>query len=293
MVQFINLTLGGLSAGAVYAAIALALVLIWRATRIVNFAQGGMLMITTFLAFTVVSDGGSYWLALAVAIVAGLVLGAVVERLLIRPVENKPQLNAVVVTFGLLVLLQGIAGMIFGGTPRSYPPAFGIQGFQIGGGRRLLFAPNDLWVFLVVLAVMVVLAVVFRRTSLGLRMRSAAFAPEVARLLGVRVGRMFTVGWALAAAVGALAGVLIAPDTFVSPNAFDSTLVFGFTAAVIGGLDSPPGAVVGGISLGIVLGWVSGYLGSDIVNLGALVVLVLVLMIRPNGLFGHAAGRRV
>jgi branched-chain amino acid transport system permease protein len=292
MVQFIDLTLAGLSAGAVYAAIGLALVLIWRATRIVNFAQGGMLMITTFLAYTVVSNGGSYWLALAVAVVAGLVLGAVVERLVIRPVENKPPLNAVIVTFGLLVLLQGVAGMVFGGTPKSYPPAFGIRGFVVAG-RRLLFTPNDLWVVLVVLAVMIGLAAVFRWTSLGLKMRSAAFAPEVARLLGVRVGRMFTVGWALAAAVGALAGVLIAPDTFVSPNAFDATLVFGFTAAVIGGLDSPPGAVVGGVSLGLVLSYVSGYLGSDVVGLGALVVLVIVLMVRPNGLFGRAAGRRV
>ncbi|HVV23148.1 MAG TPA: branched-chain amino acid ABC transporter permease [Pseudonocardiaceae bacterium] len=292
MVQFIDLTLGGLSAGAVYAAVALALVLIWRATRIVNFAQGGMLMITTFLAYAVVGDGGSYWLALLVAVVSGLVLGAVVERLVIRPVENKPPLNAVVVTFGLLVLLQGAAGMVFGGTPKSYPPAFGIRGFVVSG-RRLLFTPNDLWVVLVVLAVMAGLAAVFRWTPLGLRMRSAAFAPEVARLLGVRVGRMFTVGWALAAAVGALAGVLIAPTTFVSPNTFDSTLVYGFTGAVIGGLDSPPGAVVGGVSLGIVLSWVSGYLGSDVVGLGALVVLVVVLMVRPNGLFGHAAGRRV
>ncbi|HYS37667.1 MAG TPA: branched-chain amino acid ABC transporter permease [Pseudonocardiaceae bacterium] len=292
MVQFTDLTLAGLAAGAVYAAIGLALVLIWRATRIVNFAQGGMLMITTFLAYTVVSDGGSYWLALAVAVVSGLVLGAVVERLVIRPVENKPPLNAVIVTFGLLVLLQGVAGMVFGGTPKSYPPAFGIRGFVVAG-RRLLFTPNDLWVVLVVLAVMVGLAAVFRWTPLGLKMRSAAFAPEVARLLGVRVGRMFTVGWALAAAVGALAGVLIAPDTFVSPNAFDATLVFGFTAAVVGGLDSPPGAVVGGLSLGLVLSYVSGYLGSDVVGLGALVVLVIVLMVRPNGLFGRAAGRRV
>ncbi|HEX3589769.1 MAG TPA: branched-chain amino acid ABC transporter permease [Pseudonocardiaceae bacterium] len=292
MVQFIDLTLGGLSTGAVYAAVALALVLIWRATRIVNFAQGGMLMITTFLAYTIVSNGGSYWLALIAAVVAGVILGAVVERLVIRPVENKPQLNAVVVTFGLLVLLQGVAGMIFGGTPKSYPPAFGIRGFSVGA-RRLLFAPNDLWVVLVVLGLMVLLAFVFQRTTLGLRMRSAAFAPEVARLLGVRVGRMFTVGWALAAAVGALAGVLIAPSTFVSPNAFDGILVFGFTAAVIGGLDSPGGAVVGGVSLGVVLSWVSGYLSSDIVNLASLIVLVLVLMVRPNGLFGNAAGRRV
>jgi branched-chain amino acid transport system permease protein len=292
VVQFIDLTLAGLSAGAVYAAIGLALVLIWRATRIVNFAQGGMLMITTFIAFTVLSNGGSYWLALLVAVASGLVLGAVVERLVIRPIEDKPPLNAVIVTFGLLVLLQGVAGMIFGGTPRSFPPAFGIRGFTVAG-NRLLFSPNDLWVVLVVLVVMLGLAAVFRWTALGLRMRSAAFAPEVARLLGVRVGRMFTVGWALAAAVGALAGILIAPNTFVSPTAFDATLVYGFTAAVIGGLDSPSGAVVGGVALGVVLSYVSGYLGSDIVSFGSLVVLILVLMIRPNGLFGGARGRRV
>ncbi|GHF34335.1 branched-chain amino acid transport system permease protein [Amycolatopsis bartoniae] len=292
MGRFLDLTLAGLTSGAVYAAVALALVLIWRSTRIVNFAQGGMLMVTTFLAYTVVSHGGSYWLALAVAVLSGLVLGAVVERLLVRPVEKRAPLDAVVVTFGLLVLLQGLAGMIFGGTPRSYPPGFGITGFRVAG-HQLLFSPNDLWVILVVLGVMAALAVVFRRTSLGLRMRSAAFAPEVARLLGVRVGRMLTVGWALAAVVGAIAGVLIAPSTFVSPTAFDATLVFGFTAAVIGGLDSPPGAVVGGLALGVVLSYVSGYLGPDIVTFATLVVLIFVLMVRPSGLFGTSAGRRV
>ncbi len=259
---------------------------------VLNFAQGGMLMITTFVAYTIVHHGGSYWLALVVAVLGGVVLGAVVERLLIRPVENRPPLDAVVVTFGLLILLQGLAGMIFGGTPRSYPPAFGIRGYRVGD-RRLLFAPNDLWVVLIVCAVMVLLAVLFRWTSLGLRMRAAAFAPEVSRLLGVRVGRMLTIGWALAAGVGALAGVLIAPGTFVSPTAFDAWLVFGFTAAVIGGLDSPPGALVGGLSLGVVLSYISGYVGSDVVALGALVVLVAVLMVRPSGLFGTMAGRRV
>ncbi|GAB3569854.1 branched-chain amino acid ABC transporter permease [Amycolatopsis endophytica] len=292
MGRFLDLTLAGLTSGTVYAAVALALVLIWRSTRIVNFAQGGMLMITTFLAYTVISHGGSYWLALAVAIAAGLVLGAVVERVLIRPVANRPPLDAVVVTFGLLVGLQGIAGMVFGGTPQSYPPAFSIAGFEVSGSQ-ILFSLNDLWIVGVVLAVMVVLAVVFRRTSIGLRMRATAFAPEVARLLGVRVGRMLTVGWALAAVVGAIAGVLIAPSTFVSPTAFDAVLVFGFTAAVIGGLDSPPGAVVGGLVLGLVLSLVSGYLGPDVVTLGALVVLIVVLMVRPHGLFGAGARRRV
>jgi branched-chain amino acid transport system permease protein len=290
--KFIDLTLNGISTGAIYAAVALALVLIWRATRIVNFAQGGMLMITTFIASSVINSSGSYWLGFFVALLSGLVLGAIVERILIRPVESAPPLNAVIVALGLLILLQAAAGMIWGNAPRSFPAAFSIRGYDVSG-TRLLFAPNDTFIVLVVIGVALGLALLFRVTPLGLRMRAAAFEPEVARLLGVRVGRMFTVGWALAAAVGALAGVLIAPDTFVSPNAFDATLVFGFTAAVIGGLDSPPGAVVGGLSLGLVLSYVSGYLGSDVVGLGALVVLVIVLMVRPNGLFGRAAGRRV
>ncbi len=292
MTRFLNLVLSGLSDGMVYAAVALALVLIWRATRIVNFAQGGMLMLTTFIAFSVNQQTGSYWLALGAALLSGLVLGAVLERLVVRPVENAPPLNAVIVTLGLLVLLQAVAGMVWGGTPRSYSPAFSIVGYQVGS-TRLQFGPSDLFVVLAVLAVMVLLTVLFRATSLGLRMRATAFSPEVARLLGVRVGRMLTLGWALAALVGSLAGVLVAPSTFVGPNTFDAVLVFGFTAAVVGGLDSPVGGVIGGVLLGVTLALVSGYLGSDVVTLGALVVLLAVLMVRPNGLFSRTSGRRV
>jgi branched-chain amino acid transport system permease protein len=292
MLEFVNLTLSGITGGMVFAAVALALVLIWRSTRIVNFAQGGMLMLTTFLAWTVVHDTGSYWLALITALGAGLLLGGLVERLLIRPVERRPPLNAVIVTLGLLVLLQAVAGMIWGGSPHSYPPAFSIQGFAVGG-NRLLLSPADLFVIGAVALVMAVLVVLFRRTSLGLRMRATAYAPEVARLLGVRVGRMLTLGWAMAAVVGALAGVLIAPSVFVGPNQFDQILVYGFTAAIIGGLESPVGAVVGGLALGCVLSYVSGYAGSDITTLGALGVLIAVLMIRPAGLFGSTAGRSV
>jgi branched-chain amino acid transport system permease protein len=292
MLRFLNLTLGGISTGIVYAAVALALVLIWRSTRIVNFAQGGMLMITTFIAYSVIAAGGSYWLALLAALVAGVILGAVVELLLIRAVEDAPPLNAVIVTLGLLVLLQAGAGMIWGGEPRSIATAFGIRGYQVGG-RHLQFSPSDLFAVLAVLAVMVALWLLLQRTSLGLQMRAAAFAPQIARLLGVRVGRTLTLGWALAAGVGALAGMLVAPSTFVSPNAFDPILVFGFTAAVLGGLDSSVGAVVGGLGLGLVLSYLGGYAGSDVVTLGALAVLVTVLLIRPNGLFSGSAGRRV
>jgi branched-chain amino acid transport system permease protein len=292
MTRFIDLTLNGISTGAVYAVVALALVLIWRATRIINFAQGAMLMITTFIASSVISSSGSYWLGFAVALLCGLVLGAVVERVLIRRVEAGPPLNAVIVALGLLVLLEAIAGMIWGNTPRSFPPAFSIQGYEVNG-TRVLFSPNDTFTVLVVIGVAVALALLFRGTAIGLKMRAAAFRPEVARMLGVRVGRMLTLGWALAALVGSLAGVLVAPSVFVGPNQFDPILIFGFTAAVLGGLDSPAGAAVGGIVLGLALSYVSGYEGSSLVTLAALVILVAVLMIRPGGLFSSTQERRV
>jgi branched-chain amino acid transport system permease protein len=290
--RFLDLTLNGIANGAIYSAAALSLVLIWRATRILNFAQAGMLMLTTFVAWTITDAGGSYWVAFVVALLCGLVLGAAVERIVIRPVEGAPALNAVIVTIGLLVLLQAAAGMIWGGNPRSFPPAFSIKGYVIGG-HAVLFSRFDLFTVLVVAVLMVAITLLFARTSLGLRMRAAAFAPEVSRLLGVRVGDLYTVGWALASMVGSLAGVLIAPGVFVSPNAFDAVLVFGFTAAVIGGLESPAGAVVGGVSLGLALSYVSGYGGAELVTLGALVILVAVLMVRPNGLFSRTHARRV
>lgn len=292
MTKFIDLTLSGISTGAVYAAVALALVLIWRATRIVNFAQGAMLMLTTFIASAVINSTGSYVVGLVVALACGLVLGALVERVLIRRVENAPPLNAVIVTLGLYTVIVAIAGMIWGNTPRSFPAAFSLRGYKVGS-TTLLFTPNDTFIVVMVIAVAVGLALVFRATSLGLRMRAAAFAPEVARLLGVRVGQMFTVGWALAAVAGALAGVLVAPSTFLGPNSFDPILISGFVAAVLGGLDSPPGAVVGGLILGLALSYVSGYEGSALVPLAALVILVLVLMVRPGGLFSSTQERRV
>jgi branched-chain amino acid transport system permease protein len=290
--KFIDLTLNGISTGAIYAAVALSLVLIWRATRIVNFAQGAMLMFTTFIASAVINSTGSYVLGLLVALASGLVLGAVVERVVMRPVESAPPLNAVIVALGVYTLLVAVAGMIWGNTPRSFPAAFSLRGYEVGG-TRLLFSPNDSFIVLVVIAAALGLALLFQRTSLGLRMRAAAFQPEVARMLGVRVGQMFTVGWALAAVAGSLAGVLVAPSVFLGPNDFDPILIIGFVAAVLGGLDSPPGAVVGGLLAGLALSYVSGYEGSSLVPLAALVLLVAVLMVRPGGLFSASKERRV
>ena len=292
MSRFLDLTLNGISNGMIYAAVAIAFVLIWRATRIVNFAQGAMLMVTTFIAWDVIDSGGAYWVGFVVAILSGLILGAVIEVVLIRPVEKAPPINAVIVAIGLLIFLQAIAGMIWGGTPRSFPPAFSIRGYDIGG-HHVLFGPFDLFTVLAVLGAALLLLVLFRGTSIGLQMRASAFEPQVARLQGVWVGRMLTLGWALASAAGSLAGVLIAPAVFVGPNNFDPVTVFGFTAAVLGGLDSPLGAVVGGLVLGLSLSYVAGYAGSALVTLAALAILIAVLMVRPEGLFAAAKARRV
>jgi branched-chain amino acid transport system permease protein len=277
----------------VYAAFALALVLIWRSTRIVNFAQGSMAAATTFIALALIQAGQSYWVALVVALVSGFVLGAVVERVVIRPVEGGPELNAVIVALGLFVAIQAGIAIIFGSSFQSFPTPFGLQGFQVGDSRIAL-TPTSLYVIGSVLVVMALLVALFRFTRVGLAMSASAFGQEVARLLGVKVGRMLTLGWALAAVVGSLSGLLIAGGEFVYPAFMDSLIVFGFVAAVLGGLDSPVGAIVGGLILGLALSYVSGYVerGSSLVSVAALVILMVVLLVRPGGLFASSTARR-
>jgi len=290
--QFLTTALTGLTLGMVYAAFALALVLIWRSTRIVNFAQAPMAMLTTYIALTLVDAGYSYWVGFAAALLSGLLLGAVVERVVIRPVEGKAHINAVILTLGLFIVFTAVASIIFGSRFRSFPAPFGLRGLEIGGVHVAL-TTSGIFTIVAVLVVMGLLVALFRCTDLGLMMRASAFNQEVARLLGVRVGRMLTLGWALAAMVGSLAGLLIAGGSLVHPSYMDSVVVFGFVAAVLGGLDSPAGSVVGGLVLGLGLSFVSGYLGSDLVALAALAILMVVLLVRPGGLFSHAPARRV
>jgi branched-chain amino acid transport system permease protein len=292
MQEFVQFTLGGVSVGMIYAAIALSLVLIWRGTRILNYSQGGMAMFSAYVALIVINHTGNYWLGFVVALAFGLVLGAVLERVVVRPVESKPPLNAVIVTIGLLILLEGVAGIIYGGQFRSFPPAFSITGIKIGS-FGLGVSRSDVFTAVAVLAAALLLAALFRYTAVGLRLRATAFSPAVARLLGVRIGRVLTLGWALAGLFGALAGVLVSPSTFLYPNSMDSIFVLGFTAAVIGGLESPAGAIAGGVILGVLLNYVGGYLGANLVDLYGLGILVLVLMVRPSGLFSTTATRQV
>lgn len=292
MSHFVVLTLTGLASGMIYASLALALVLIWRGTRVVNFAQGAMAMACTYVALAVIESTGSYWLGFAAALLAGLVMGAAAERLLVRRVEAGPPLNAVILTLGLLLVLEAVVPMIAGGQIRGFPAPFPIGASEIGG-VFIALSPFNLFTIAAVLLVMAALLILFRFTSLGLRMRATAFAPEIARLLGVRVGRMLTMGWALASVAGALAGLLVAPTLLLYPNNMDVILVFGFTAAILGGLDSPIGALVGGLAIGLILSYVGGYLGSDLESLAALVILIVILMLRPHGLFISSAERRV
>ncbi len=289
---FIIYTVLGLTNGMVYAAVALALVMIWRATRIINYSQGAMAMFTTYLALIVIRHGAPYWVGFIVALAAGMVIGSITERVLVRPVEGRPPLNAVILSLGVLIVLEAVAPMLFGGQTQSFPaPVSNID--IIAGTTALDISPFDLLTIGAVLVAMLLLFVLFQRTTLGLRMRAAAFNPEIARILGIRVGRMLTLGWGIAAILGSLAGVLVAPSIFLYPNNMDEVLVFGFTGAIIGGLDSPVGAVVGAVGVGLVLSYVSGYIGADLAPLGGFVILIAVLMIRPQGLFAFGRQRQI
>lgn len=292
MADFVNYLLGGISNGAIIALMALALVLVWRSTRMVNFAQMGQAMFTTYVALSVQDATGSWILALAVGIGAGLVLGVIVYFLVIRPVRNSDTTGAIIATFGVLIAMQAGAAMIWGGDPKAFNVPVSSQGIEIGGSTWAI-SPYDILVLAVTAALVIGLTLLFTRTSLGLSMRAAAFNPEVARLSGVRVNRMLITGWALAGAVGAVGGVLIAPISTISPNGFDILLVFAFTAAVVGGLDSLIGAVTFGVGTGLVIALVTGYTDAGNAPIVALVLLALNLLVKPDGVFSHHRARSV
>ncbi|MBB4933029.1 branched-chain amino acid transport system permease protein [Lipingzhangella halophila] len=283
MDYFTNLTLNGVAEGAIYAALALSLIIIYQATRVVNFAQPALALIAAYIALTVTTATGSYWLGFAAALASGMLMGAATERLLIRPVQKTSQLSAIIITLGLLLLLQGVAGMIWSNEPHSFNYPMDYQG---------QFSPADFFGVAAILGAAMLLFALYRWTPLGLRMRAAAAHPEMARMLGVRVGLMLTLGWAIASIVGALAGMLAVPP-FIFPNALDSVFVYGLAAAVIGGLDNPFGSILGGFILGVSLSFVSGYLGPELMPMAALIILILVLSVRPDGLFTRPKARKV
>lgn len=292
MTLFLNYTLDGVANGMIYASLALALVLIYRATRIINFAQGAAGMLTTFIAFSLLSRGWGYWWAFVVVLLIGFAIGAVTQRALIRPLVGKSELNPAIVTIGLLVVFEGLAGAIYGNASHGFPAAFSQRGLRFGN-TIVAFSHFDVFILIAVLVLMTAMLVLFRFTALGLRMRASAFSREIARLLGVRVGLLLTLGWGLAGIAGSLTGLLAAPTSAFGPYYMDLILVYSFTAAVIGGLESPVGALVGGLISGLCISYVGGYLGSGLEPLGALALLMVALMARPEGIFARPPARRV
>ncbi|MGO9360004.1 MAG: branched-chain amino acid ABC transporter permease, partial [Xanthobacteraceae bacterium] len=255
MHEFLQQVFSGLAAGAIYASVALALVMIYRSTELVNFAQGEMAMFSTYIAWTLVNAGLPFWAAFVITLAVSFVGGMVIERVVIRPVENAPVLAAVVVTIGLLLIFNSLAGWIYSYTVQDFPSPF--------PDRPLLGAlmtTRDLGVIAVTLIMLVLLFVFFRFTSTGLAMRAAAQNPVSARLCGIRVGRMLAIGWGLAAAIGATAGMMVAPVLFLDPNMMGGVLLYAFAGALLGGITSPVGAVVGGLIVGVTENLVGTYL---------------------------------
>jgi len=292
MGSFFDYFLGGIANGAVIALMALALVLVWRSTRVVNFAQVGQAMFTSFIALTAVNITGSWLIGLIVGIIAGGILGFIVHVLVMRPVRRADASGAIIATFGVLIALQSLAAMIWTAEPRAYPTPIEYAGLTIFG-RVVPLTAYDVFVFIVMIVLVLFLTILLTKTKLGLSMRASAFNPEVARLSGVRVSRMLAIGWIIAGMVGAVAGVLIAPISSLSPNTFDIFLVFAFTAAVIGGLDSLVGAVAFGIGTGLILSLVTGYSDASNAPIVALILLALNLWFKPDGAFSHHKARSV
>jgi branched-chain amino acid transport system permease protein len=293
MQQFWQQVVLGLESGAIYASLALALVLVYRATGVVNFAQGEMAMFSTYIASSLLQHGFSYWEMFAATLAIGFAGGLAIERTVIRPVERAPELTIVVVTVGLLIAINGAAAWIWGTTLKFFPNMFPPHTVTVRGVAVPLDALESTGV---VLAVVLAMFVLFTYTKLGLGLRACATEPEVSRLLGVRVGWMLGIGWGLAALLGALAGMLAAPIVFLTPNMMQGILLYAFAAAVLGGIESPVGAVVGGLTIGVGINLLTTYVHAITPELQlpvALGILLLVLVVRPSGLFGQARAQRV
>ncbi len=280
----------GLATGGIYASLALALVMIYRATELVNFAQGEMAMFSTYLAWSMINAGLPYWPAFLLTIGVSFLAAAVIQLAIIRPLANAPILASVIVFIGLLLVFNSIAGWIFSYTIKTFPSPFPSEPLWANS----YISTHEVGAIGVTLALLAILFAFFRWTELGLTMRAAAENPVSSRLVGIRVARMVALGWGLAAALGAVAGMMVAPIIFLDPNMMSGVLLYAFAAALLGGIDNPWGAVLGGFSLGIVENLLGAYLiGTELKMTVALAIIVLVLVVKPSGLFGRTVLTRV
>jgi branched-chain amino acid transport system permease protein len=278
----------------VYGSLALALVLIYKATEVINFAQGEMAMFTTYICWSLITHHGfSYWWAFATTLAIAFAGGVGIQRVVIRPLERANVLTVVMATIALLVILNGLASWIWSPQLQFFQSPFPTTSWVIGGVH---ISKGDVGTFAVTAGCVVVLALFFRFTKLGLAMRAGALNPAAARLLGVRTSILLALGWGFASVLGAVSGMMVAPTLFLTPNMMQAVLIYAFAAAVLGGLESPVGAVVGGIALGVILQMLTTYVDfvtPDLQLPMALAVLLVVLLVRPAGLLGRQVVRRV
>jgi branched-chain amino acid transport system permease protein len=291
--EFAQQLAAGIREGAIYAGLALAIVIIYRSTRVINFAQGEMATFTTFICWSLMNHGLSFWAAFPIVLAIAFIGGVAIERVLIQPVENASVLTIVIVTLGLALLLNGLMSVIWGGANRPFQGPFSTRTIDVGG---VPISVQDVGIVVVSFALVALLGLFFRYTKLGLALRAAAVNPDSSRLVGVRVGWMLALGWGIAALLGAVAGMMVAPVVFLDPNMMQTILLYAFAAAVLGGLDSPIGAVVGGIVLGLTITLLEryvGFVGSTLKLPVALLLILVLLLVRPGGLFGRVVVRRV
>jgi branched-chain amino acid transport system permease protein len=290
MEAFLHQVFSGLATGGIYASLALALVMIYQSTNHINFAQGEMAMFSTYLAWSLIDGGLSYWWAFLLTVLVSFAAGVLIERIIIRPVESAPVLSVVTVFIALLVIFNSVAGWIFTYTIKAFPSPFPEQ--PLFGNRYV--SSHELGSIGITLAVLLALYLFFRFTPLGLAMRAAAQNPTSSRLAGIRVGWMLALGWGLAAAVGAVAGLLVAPIVYLEPNMMSGVLLYAFAAALVGGIDNPFGAVLGGFLVGVLENLVGAYvIGTELKLTVALVLIVGVLLFKPSGMFGKVFVSRV
>jgi len=287
---FLQQLFAGLATGGIYASLALALVMIYQATHQVNFAQGEMAMFSTFIAWTLIQAGLPYWVAFFATVAISFVIAAVIEFTIIRPLHKAPELSVVVVFIGLLVIFHSVAGFLFGSQIKQFPTPFEPTAWY---GTSYL-SPHQVGTIFVALCIVAALFAFFGFTTLGLKMRAAAQNPGSSRLLGVNVGRMLMLGWGLAGAIGAIAGMMVAPVVFLDPGMMTGVLIYAFAGALIGGIDNPVGAIVGGFLVGVLENLIGSYIvGTELKLSVALILIVGVLVVRPAGLMGRVVVQRV
>ncbi len=290
MEAFLHQIFSGLASGCIYGSVALALVMIYQATHHINFAQGEMAMFSTFIAWSLMQAGLPYWVAFVATVVLSFVLAAVVEFTVIRPMHDKPVLAVVVVFIGLLVIFHSLAGWLFGYTIKQFPSPFPSDAWFASP----MMSAHEVGAIFVTLCVVALLFSFFRFTPLGLAMRAAAQNPASSRLVGINVGRMLMLGWGLAGAIGAVAGMMVAPVVFLDPHMMSGVLLYAFAGALIGGIDSPVGAVLGGFIVGVLENLVGTYVvGTELKLSVALVLIIGVLIVKPSGLMGRTIVTRV